>query len=103
MSGESYNVTNKSIALSIKEMAEKISEYGENIKIKYDLKIDNKYLPKIKLLLNTDKLEKLNWQPEINTEKIFSKLINGLLYQRYQNVILNRNRYLKQKYNKKVY
>lgn len=95
MSGESYNVTNKSIALSIKEMAEKISEYGENIKIKYDLKIDNKYLPKIKLLLNTDKLEKLNWQPEINTDKIFSKLINGLLYQKYQNLILNQNRYLK--------
>ena len=97
MSGESYNVTNKSIALSIKEMAEKISEYGENIKIKYDLKIDNKYLPKIKLLLNTDKLEKLNWQPEVSSEDILSKLIDGLLAQKNKSLSSQTfNTYIKQ-------
>lgn len=94
VSGESYNVTNQYTKLSIREMAEKIKEYGENINIKYDLKADNKYLPKLKLLLATDKLEKINWHPEINVEKMLSKLVDGLLFQKNKSL---------HKYNLKTY
>lgn len=76
--GEAYNVTNSKAACSIKEMAEKICNHGTNSNIEYKIQIDNQYLPEIKMLLDTSKLEKLDWKAEISLEEMFEKLINGL-------------------------
>ena len=86
-SGEAYNVANKNAVCSIKEMAEKIASKKENINIKYKITNDNKYLPHIKLLLNTEKLEALGWRAEISIDDMFTKLVDGLLAQKNQSMI----------------
>ncbi len=86
-SGDAYNVANQNAICSIKEMAEKIASKQENINITYKITNDNKYLPSIKLCLNTEKLEALNWKAEICIDDIFSKLVDGLLAQKNQSMM----------------
>ncbi len=95
VSGEAYNVANKNAVCSIKEMAEKImSKYG-NRHIIYDITTDRRYLPAIKLCLNPSKLESLGWKAEIPLDKMFVKLINGLLHQKSKSLKYKSNYKLK--------
>ena len=85
--GEAYNVANKNAVCSIREMAEKMVVLKENLNIKYNINQSNIYLPKIKLLLDTTKLEKLGWQANITLDKMFSNLIDGLLAAKNQSLV----------------
>lgn len=87
--GEAYNITNSEALCSIKEMAEKICKYGTNSQIQYEITNDNKYLPELKMLLDTSKLKKLDWRAEISTKEMFEKLVNGYKSQINTDIINN--------------
>ena len=71
-----------------------MSKYG-NRHIIYDITTDRRYLPAIKLCLNPSKLESLGWNTEIPLDKMFVKLINGLLHQKSKSLKYKSNYKLK--------
>ena len=73
-----YNIANKNARFSILEMAEMIAK-KTNVEIEFQIDDVNRgYNPEIKACLDTAKLEKLGWKPEINQEEIFERLIEYL-------------------------
>ncbi|MDR1829340.1 MAG: NAD-dependent epimerase/dehydratase family protein [Candidatus Fibromonas sp.] len=65
-SGESYDVASKNTEISIRDMAECFG------KVVFDIAEDAEklgYLPTVKIVLDTAKLEKLGWEPDKNIEK----------------------------------
>ena len=78
--GQSYNVAhNHSTILNMAKMvADKIS----NNQIKVEVHIPENlvslgYAPDVKLKLNSDKLKALGWQPEIDLENMFKRMIRS--------------------------
>jgi dTDP-glucose 4,6-dehydratase len=78
--GETYNVANDEVYLSIREMAELVASYfGNNsILVKYDTASDMKllgYAPPLQMNLSTEKLRALGWEPKYGIIEMFDSMI----------------------------
>ncbi len=81
--GESYNVANSTEYITIKELAERlINLYPEkNLKAIFGERKDRGYSPSKEVVIipvNTEKLELLNWYPDVNVSDGFSRTIQYL-------------------------
>lgn len=78
--GQSYNVAcNHS---SIINMAKLVADKLANNQIKVDIQIPDDlsnygYAPTVKLKLNSDKLRALGWQPAMDLESMFKRMVNS--------------------------
>ena len=83
---EAYNGSNTNTAISIKDMAEMVSEKFSESKTKVIYRIEeiekHGYNPRVKAVLNTEKIEKLGWYPEVGLEEMFARLISSMLEDR---------------------
>ena len=81
--GECYNLANPHTACSIKQMAENLCKKYPTSQLKIDLTNENAkfYLPKVKTILDTQKLEALHWQPQVGLDEMFSRVIKSFQYQ----------------------
>ena len=71
---QAYNVANKDTYISISEMAKCLE--NQNTKVVYE--IDNKdrgFNPTVKICLNTEKLEALGWEAEVDLPQMFENTI----------------------------
>ena len=73
--GESYNVANKDICLSIKENAEFLCAKFPEIRLRFEITNTNKFPPLSKLSLDTSKLEDLGWSAKIGLNDMFERSI----------------------------
>ncbi len=84
--GEAYNISNEDTHTTISEMAEmvvrKIAE--GNIKVEYNIPESNifGYAEDTKMLLDSSKIRSLGWNPEINLETAYRRLIGSVISQR---------------------
>lgn len=81
--GQSYNISNPMSNMMIKDMAELVANKIANGKIKvvYDIPSDNLkygYAPDVKMKINSDKMQKLGWKPEIGLEESYIRLIDSM-------------------------
>ena len=73
--GEAYNISNKNTTCSIREMAEILAE-KYHVSVKYEKTDNNCYLPPTKTVLNTEKIEKLNWHAKVDLEEMYERLLS---------------------------
>lgn len=83
--GEAYNVANKNTFISIKNMAQMLTEqYPESgTKLVFDIAEDVTklgYNPKVVINLDTQKIEKLGWKAETDLQEMFERLIRSMKY-----------------------
>lgn len=80
--GEAYNVANPMTHTTINNMAEMVSQKiaSGQIKVIYDIPDSNKfgYAADTKMKLNSDKLQRLGWKPEIDLEEAYRRLIKSM-------------------------
>lgn len=81
--GGVYNVANMNTAISIADMADLFCRlYPESkSKVAFDIAEDAGklgYNPTVKILLDSSKLEKLGWKPEIDFNNMIHRLIEGM-------------------------
>ena len=81
-SKEVYNVANRNCILSIREMAELVADVigGGSIKVVEQL-VDTTalgYLPEIRLVLDSGKLEKLGWSAKYDMPTMYDRLIKSM-------------------------
>lgn len=75
-SGESYNVTNEKANLTIKEMAELVSDNFGNGVVTIDIPKESMgYAAKTQLHLSGEKLEALGWKPTYGLKEMFARTI----------------------------
>lgn len=81
--GEAYNVANEESYCSIYEMADLVARRCAQGKIKVVIQEEDcakfGYAPILKMNLDTTKLRKLGWEPTINLEKSYHRLIQFML------------------------
>ncbi len=75
--GEAYNIANSDATCSIKEMAEMLTEKYTSSKLIIEPQENKEYLGKIRLVLNTSKIESLNWKPTIRLDEMYDRLIEN--------------------------
>ena len=79
---EAYNVSNPETHITIAEMAtlvvDKIAE--GRIKVILDIPEDNSfgYVADTKMKLNSDKLQELDWKPEIGLEEAYRRMMRDM-------------------------
>lgn len=77
--GEAYNVSNPASHITIANMAKMVAEKitGGKINVVFDIPESNTfgYAPDTKMKLNSDKLQKLGWKPEIGLEEAYRRMI----------------------------
>lgn len=83
--GQSYNVSRNHS--SILDMARMIAEKIGNSEIKAEVHIPENlsslgYAPDIKLKLNSDKLKNLGWDPTVDLEHMFKRMIKSWAFER---------------------
>ena len=72
-----YNIANKNTYCSIAEMAHLLE--NEITKVVYEIDDVNRgYNPTVKICLNTEKLEKLGWQPKVDMKEMFERTISDM-------------------------
>jgi dTDP-glucose 4,6-dehydratase len=80
--GEAYTVANKSTAVSIREIAEMVATRiaHNEIKVIFDIDVPAEYAPNLdlRLRLNTDKIEALEWQAEVGLEAAYRNMIESM-------------------------
>jgi nucleoside-diphosphate-sugar epimerase len=78
-SGQAYNVANEATYCSIYEMAQMVAEKcaGGAIKVRVEVEDESKFgfAPTLKMNLDTSKLQRLGWRPEVGLEEMFHDLI----------------------------
>lgn len=78
--GEAYNVCNPATHITIAGMAIMVAEKIADGKIKviFDIPKDNKfgYAADTKMKLNSDKLQALDWRPQVGLEEAYRKMID---------------------------
>lgn len=84
-SGEAYNIANKDTLITIRGMAEMlIKMYPESgSSLKFDIAEDITklgYNPKVKMNLDTSKLEALGWSAEVSLSEMFQNLITSMKF-----------------------
>lgn len=75
--GEAYNISNKNSLCSIKEMAEAFAKSG-NVSVNYDLPSETEkknFNQMLNSTLNSEKIEKLGWQPSFSKQEGFDHSI----------------------------
>jgi nucleoside-diphosphate-sugar epimerase len=82
-SGEAYNVANKNTLISIRQMAELLIEkYPDSgSRLVFDIAEDITklgYNPKVKMNLDTSKLEALGWKATVDLPEMFEHLITSM-------------------------
>jgi len=84
INGEAYNVSNEETHITIAGMASLVASGIANNKIKvvFDIPEENiyGYAAETKMKLNTDKLKKLGWKPEVGLEEAYTRLIESMKY-----------------------
>lgn len=82
LDGEAYNVCNSQTHTTIAEMADMVARKITNGKIQvvYDLPAENVfgYASDVKMKLNSDKLQKLGWEPKVNLEEAYRRMISDV-------------------------
>lgn len=78
--GETYNVANEELHMTIKQMAEFVAEdiAAGRIKVVYDIPEDKEkygYPPPVKLFMNSQKLRFLGWNPKYNMRDMYNHMI----------------------------
>lgn len=79
--GEAYNVANEDTYCSIYEMATLVAHrFGENINVVVEINEDNNngYAPTLHMNLDTQKLRKLGWTPQVELSDMFSLMIEDM-------------------------
>ena len=81
--GEAYNVANKDTLITIRDMAQLlIDSYPESgTKLVFDIAEDAVklgYNPKVKMNLDTRKLEQLGWRAQVGLDEMFERLIKSM-------------------------
>lgn len=81
--GQAYNIANSKTTISIFEMAKFVCCLYPKSKSKvvFEIDEDSKKLgfnPVVKIQLNTQKIENLDWKAEVNLEDMFRRLIEGM-------------------------
>lgn len=77
--GEAYNIANKESYISIRDMAQMVSDrFNPNISVKIVLKENQGYAPVTKLKLDTRKIETLGWSPKVSLVDMFDHLIRSM-------------------------
>lgn len=81
--GEAYNAANKNTTVSIREMAQLlIDKYPEGgSKLVFDIAEDAAklgYNPKVRLSLDTEKLEGLGWKASVDLPEMFERLVESM-------------------------
>lgn len=72
-----YNIANKNTYCSIAEMAHLLE--NEITKVVYEIDDVNRgYNPTVRICLNTEKLEKLGWQPKVDMKEMFERTISDM-------------------------
>lgn len=79
---EAYNVSNPETHMTIAEMAKMVCEkcgYGK-INVVFDIPNSNSfgYAADTRMKLNSDKLQKLGWKPEIGLEEAYNRMIMSM-------------------------
>lgn len=86
--GQAYNVANMDTVISIKDMAEMVSqEFPEaGIKVVFDIEDIEKlgYNPTVKISLDAAKLQKLGWRAEIGLREMYRRMIESMKKQKQQ-------------------
>ncbi len=82
-SGEAYNVSNEATFGTIREMAEMlIARHPESgSKLVFDIPEDEKeygYAPTSRMLIKSDKLRALGWQPQVDLPEMFERLMASM-------------------------
>ena len=83
--GEAYNIVNESNTMTIREMAELVTNtiaQGQ-IKVIYDIPNENQYgyAAKTGLRLSSEKLRQLGWKSEKNMEDMYKEMIHSMMEQ----------------------
>ena len=79
--GEAYNVANEDTYCSIYEMATLVAHrFGENINVVVEINENNNngYAPTLHMNLDTQKLRKLGWTPQVELSDMFSSMIEDM-------------------------
>ena len=79
--GEAYNVANEDTYCSIYEMATLVAQrFGENINVVVEIYENNNngYAPTLHMNLDTQKLRKLGWTPQVDLSDMFSLMIEDM-------------------------
>lgn len=78
-SGEAYNLANESSYISAREMAHFVQDnFNPEGKVLINLRDDMGYAPTTKLRLDTTKIKRLGWKPQVGLYDMFRNLINNL-------------------------
>ena len=76
--GEAYNVANQESYISIKDLAEFLCKEYNTSKVIYDIDNTKGYANSVKIKLNSEKLELLDWEAKVDLKEMFERLINSL-------------------------
>ena len=79
--GSTYNVANEQATCSLKQIAEKISNKFNETNVFYDIDNKNLYPEKANWAMETSKLQSLGWQPTVNRDQMFDRLIQSFYRQ----------------------
>ena len=71
--GEAYNVSNEANFMSIREMAEMLTD-----RVVYEIDNSVCYPPSAKLLLKSDKLRALGWRPTVGVQEMYNRLMEWM-------------------------
>ncbi|MGN1050783.1 MAG: NAD-dependent epimerase/dehydratase family protein [Acutalibacteraceae bacterium] len=78
---EAYNVTNEDTNTTIAGMAKMICEKsGGKIEVVFDIPKDSMkygYAPPVKMLLSSEKLRSLGWEPQVSLPQMYDRLIGS--------------------------
>ena len=76
-SGQAYNICNDKETKSVREIAELVANEvaKEKISVKIEVKSNMGYAPDTKMYLNSEKLLKLGWKPDIGMEEAYIRLV----------------------------
>ncbi len=83
LKGETYNIANKKTTISIIDMANKYCSLfkDSNSKIVFDIVEDVTkigYNPTVKIQLDSNKIEKIGWTPQVNLDKMIIRVVEYL-------------------------
>ena len=74
LDNNAYNVANKNTYISIVDMAKMLE--NENTKVKFMIDgVNRGYNPEVKIKLNSDKLERLGWEPKVDLKEMYERMI----------------------------
>lgn len=77
--GEAYNVANETTYISIRKMAQYLSEtFNPAVRVVVDLQDGLGYSPTTKLRLDTGRIRSLGWEPRYGMKEMFARLIASL-------------------------